>query len=126
MINKHRPKLAANNHKPLNPHNNPNISQLLKFRQSHKWKRISSYQRSCFPICQHLECTSIAKSVHHIKQALTNPKLFFEPSNLIPLCDLHHSHVSVLENTNNSIAAELLYEYWAEYYKQWALTNITI
>jgi 5-methylcytosine-specific restriction endonuclease McrA len=87
-----------------------------EMRHSHRWRILSTRMRGYFPMCQHIDndhkCDRIANTVHHIKQAETNPEQFYNMSNLIPLCNYHHAIVSQMERDNKQQQAIEMYSYW--------------
>ncbi len=117
-MRKHKPRLAAKTHKPANPHNSINRALILKYRQSRRWRNISTLTRAIWPICQHIDgsnqCEQVAQSVHHIMQAEEHPELFFHQSNVIPICSRHHALVSQMERRGKTAEAQALYSYWQD------------
>ena len=86
------------------------IYWLSEQRSSTRWKKLRKLVRVCHPMCAGEDCTYMSGCVHHVKSAAKYPELFFEMSNLVPLCTGCHSVVSELERAGRFVEAEELYE----------------
>lgn len=65
--------------------------RMLIMRQSERWRQLSKTIRNRWVVCQNPEsCEQPSTSVHHIRDAVTYPQLFWLETNLIPLCETHH------------------------------------
>lgn len=77
-------------------------------RQSERWKQLSKTIRNRWVVCQCPDCEQPATSVHHIRDAETNPDFFWLEINLIPLCEKHHR---IADNQGTKLDDKLM-EYW--------------
>ncbi len=84
---------------------------LDKLRGSNQWKKVRKLVANLQPLCP---CGRPGKSVHHVRMAVMYPKLFFDVSNLVNLCDDCHGEVSKLEREGNLDQAIEKYESLAE------------
>jgi len=83
--------------------------RMLIMRQSERWRQLSKTIRGRWVVCQNLDCCEQpATSVHHIRDAVSNPELFWLETNLIPLCETHHRKA---DNQGVKFDDELA-EYW--------------
>lgn len=62
------------------------------------WRKLRAYKLSLNPFCERCKLQTIAKEVHHIKDAKTYPELFYELTNLESLCKPCHSSHTAKEN----------------------------
>lgn len=83
--------------------------RLLIMRQSERWRQLSKTIRNRWVICQNPDCCEQpSTSVHHIRDAVSNPEIFWLETNLIPLCETHHRKA----DNQGVILDDELAEYW--------------
>lgn len=59
-----------------------------------QWEKFRAWYLMQFPLCadcQDEQRLTPAKEVHHKQKLTDRPDLKYEPSNLLPLCKMHHS-----------------------------------
>jgi 5-methylcytosine-specific restriction endonuclease McrA len=76
-----------------------------KLRSSERWQRLRVSVLTSEPLCR--VCGCIAVEVHHIIEASKNADLFFEISNLAPVCEECHKKVHAAYR--RGIAPEILF-----------------
>ena len=81
-----------------------------KLKAGRRWRNLSLGLRNRWTLCQFPECEEPSESVHHIKSAYLHPELFYTVTNLIPLCNVHHTEC----DHQHKKADDILADYWLD------------
>ncbi len=97
---KARQTKLAYQHAKLARHQDPELSQAIKIRNSTKWKKVRRLKLSETPMCEdpfghhaNNQTTETARQVHHIQGLRKHPYLAFVWSNLMSVCTKCHSRL---------------------------------
>lgn len=93
----HRPGTGAPLHRP-----HGEDSQAKDIRNRNKWKKLSSWLRAKFPLCESpWNCgfagSAVAESVHHIESLALRPDLAHKITNTVPVCNPCHQRIEAME-----------------------------
>lgn len=83
------PTARASRYKPA-----AQLSDIDRMYHTKAWERCSKTLRACNAICQHIidgkRCTNASTQAHHLVSPYVDVKRFFDPSNIVCVCDSCH------------------------------------